>query len=291
MLKTVSGSDLKFSRIIAGVMNWGKWGAKLNSQEMAKLIQQCVNLGISSFDHADIYGDHTTEAEFGLALKTSKIEREKIQLISKFAICYPNDTRAVKTYNTSKEHILFSVEQSLNNLQTDYLDVLLIHRPSPIMNVNEIVDTFGELKEKGKVLHFGVSNFTVSQMQLFEGKLDLITNQVEASLLHRDPFLNGKFDHCQKQNIHPMIWSPLKGAQLFDESPTTNRIKAVCNKYNWTLDLAAYMFLLHHPHKLFPITGSSKIARIKTAVTALNTKLSNDQWFELWTAATGAKVP
>ncbi len=289
MLETISESSLKLSKIIAGVMHWGKWGAKLDTATMSQLIEQCCELGITTFDHADIYGDHTTEKEFGLAFKQNNIDRKEIQLISKFGICYPNNLRAVKTYDTSTEHIISSVNQSLINLQTDYLDLLLIHRPSPLMDVEQIIRDFETLKKAGKVLHFGVSNFTPSQLDLFKG-FPIVTNQIEASLLHLDPFTDGTIDQCYRRNIHPTIWSPFKGGQIFNTDQRTLKINQVVSKYPWSLDQAALLFLLKHPANLFPIIGTSKIERIKSAIATLKLEISNDQWFELWTASTGHKV-
>lgn len=287
----------QLSRIIAGVMNWGIWGANYKSSHVTQLIEECVDLGVSSFDHADIYGAYTTEALWGEAYANSSIKRDDIQIITKCGICYPSSPEKVKSYNTRKEHIITSVNKSLKNLQTDYIDLLLIHRPSPIMDASEIASAVEELKTAGKILHFGVSNFTSSQMDMIHTSCPIVTNQIQASLLHLDPFLDGTFDFCQKNKIHPMIWSPLGNGRLFkissdfDLVSQRGRILEVCHKYKWSLEEAAYLFLLHHPFSLFPITGSSKISRIKTAVEALDKKISNDQWFELWTASTGTKIP
>jgi len=287
----------QLSQIVAGVMNWGVWGADYKPSEVAALIDGCVNLGVTSFDHADIYGGYTTEALWGEAINNSSVKRSDIELITKCGICYPRSSEEVKSYNTQKEYIINAVDTSLKNLKTDYIDLLLIHRPSPIMHGAEIASAINELKQSGKIRDFGVSNFTPSQMDMMHSLSPIVTNQVEASLLHLDPYLDGTFDFCQKNNIHPMIWSPLANGRLFKSSSNyelltqRSRIMDVCTKYDWTLDEAAYLFLLHHPHNLVPVTGSSKIERIQTAVTCLEKEISNDQWFELWTASTGTKVP
>jgi len=290
----------ELSKVIAGVMNWGKWGAKLDQQAMSTLIEACVDHEITSFDHADIYGGYTTEAEFGEALSSSSIKRDQVQLITKCGICYPCEARpefAIKSYNTTKRYIMDCADRSLRNLQTKYIDALLIHRPSPLMNISEIAEAFSALKAAGKVNYFGVSNFSTTQLQMLQSHFPLVTHQIEASILHLDPFLNGTFDQCQKNHFRPMIWSPLGGGKLFGESidfefvNRRSRLMEVANRYDWSIDEMAYLFLLHHPARLFPVTGSSKIDRILIAKQAYEKEITNDQWFEIWTASTGKRVP
>ena len=175
---------MNLSRIISGTMNWGSWGANYSSKEISELIRCAYENGINSFDHADIYGGYTTEEAFGKAFKLSGIEREKVIFISKCGIMYPCEKLQidVKHYDYSKSHIIKSVENSLNNLNTDYLDSLLLHRPSPIMDINEIGDTIDYLMDKKMIKSFGVSNFTVSQMSLIEKHLKISFNQINFSL-------------------------------------------------------------------------------------------------------------
>jgi len=290
----------ELSKVIAGVMKWGAWGAKLDIEAMSQLINQCVEHEITSFDHADIYGGYTTEAEFGAAFQATGLKREQVQLITKCGICYPCDERPdfkIKSYNLTKEYIIDCVDNSLRNLRTKYIDVVLIHRPSPLMDLHEIAEAFGALKAAGKVWYFGVSNFTPTQLDNLQSHVPLVTNQVEGSILQLDRFLDGTFDQCQKYHFKPMIWSPLGGGKLFSESADHDfvqrrgRLKDVADKYGWTLDQMAYIFLLHHPVKMFPVTGSSKLDRILLAKEAFEISITNEQWFEIWTASTGQKVP
>ncbi len=289
-----------FSRIIAGAMKWGQWGAKLQQAEMTKLIEECLELGVTTFDHADIYGAHTTEAEWGAAFKASSISRDKIQIITKCGIMMPSEQMPhIKShhYDTSKGHIIHSVENSLRNLQTDYIDMLLIHRPSPLMDPNEIMKAMDQLTKSGKVKNFGVSNFTPSQMLLINSTFDVEANQVEISLFELSAFLDGTLDNCILYDLIPMAWSPLGGGSLF--SPTSSvellakreRLNEVAKKYDWSLDEMVYLFLLHHPSHIRPVVGSSKIERIKVAVDCTHRIISDAQWFEIWTAATGENVP
>ncbi len=175
---------VNFSSIISGTMTWGEWGKNYSTKEMASLIEHCVSIGVSTFDHADIYGDYSNEAEFGAAFKESGIERESIELISKCGISRVCDRRnyMVHHYNYTKEYIINSVKQSLQNLQTDYLDVLLLHRPSPLMNPYEISEAITYLKNKEMIRSFGVSNFTPSQLSMIDKQLKVEINQIEISL-------------------------------------------------------------------------------------------------------------
>lgn len=289
-----------FSKVVAGVMKWGQWGAKLETKAMAKLIRDCLDIGVTTFDHADIYGNHTTEAEWGLAYQSSGISRSDIQLISKCGIMMPSAQRPTikhKHYDTSVGHIIKSVETSLTNLKTDHLDLLLIHRPNPLMRSHDIASAFEKLSASGKVFRFGVSNFTTSQMKLIGKTADIRYNQIEISPFALDSFVDGTLDYCMAHSIRPMAWSPLGGGQLFsalsrsDEIDRRSRLTAVADRHGWSLDEMAYLFILHHPADIQIVTGTSKIERIQIACDAVHTIISDAQWYEIWTAATGVDVP
>jgi predicted oxidoreductase len=289
-----------FSKIIAGVMKWGQWGAQLETPQMSRLIDECSDIGVTTFDHADIYGGHTTEKEWGLAFQSSNVSRNKIQIITKCGIMMPSDQMPhIRNphYDTSVGHIIRSVEKSLQNLKTEYLDMLLIHRPSPLMDPNEIMKAIDVLKSSGKVRSFGVSNFTPSQMLLINSAVDIEANQIEISLFELSAFLNGALDNCMLYDVMPMAWSPLGGGKLFSPTPSIEllakrgRLQKVAETYGWSLDEMVYLFLLHHPAHIRPVVGSSKIERIKIAVDCNRTIISDAQWFEIWTAAMGTEVP
>ncbi len=289
-----------FSKIIAGVMKWGQWGAKLPQPEMTRLIEECYDISVTTFDHADIYGAHTTEEEWGVAFEKSSLSREKIQIITKCGIMMPSDQKPhikQKHYDTSQSHIIRSVETSLKNLKTDYIDMLLIHRPSPLMDPTDIMKAMDILKSSGKVKSFGVSNFSPSQMLLVNSACDVDANQVEISLFELSAFLDGTLDNCILYDLIPMAWSPLGGGKLFLPSSSEEllakreRLTQVAKKYDWSLDKMVYLFLLHHPAHIRPVVGSSKIERIKVAVDCSHTIISDAQWFEIWTAAMGTGVP
>ncbi len=288
------------SRLIAGAMKYGQWGAGFSISDLSELIKGTFDLGITAFDHADIYGDYEEEERFGRAFKQSGIERDKIQIISKCGIRllsekHPEDY--IKHYKNSKSYILAQAEQSLKYLNTEYLDVLLIHRPSPLMDPSEMAEAFTSLKADGKVLHFGASNFTHSQYAMLNSYFPLVTNQVEASLLHLDPFLDGTFDQALELKSPPMIWSPLAGGQLFNDAQAKNhpevisKVQTMAEELEVTIDQILLAFLLKHPAGLLPILGTTKLTRLKAGVDALKIKLTDQQWFELWTSSVGTDVP
>lgn len=287
------------SRLILGVWRMAEW--QQSPQETLALIQQCVELGVTTFDHADIYGNYTCEELFGTALQASPQLRSQIQLISKCGIKLVSQNRPahqLKHYDTSRDHILTSVDHSLQALQTDYLDVLLIHRPDPLMDADEVAEVFSQLKQAGKVLHFGVSNFSPSQLDLLASRLafPLVTNQIEISVMHLDAFTDGTLDQCQRLKIAPMAWSPFAGGQLFQgQTPKAVRVRqaveAIAQSLGASLDQVALAWLLTHPAQIVPILGTGNLDRIRRAVEAENLKLSREQWFTLWTASTGVNVP
>jgi len=225
--------------------------------------------------------------------------RNQMQIISKCGIklVSPNKPEnIIKSYDTSKNYILISAENSLKNLQTDYLDVLLIHRPDPLMNPDEIAEAFFQLQKSGKVLHFGVSNFTSSQLELIASHFPIVINQIEISILNLQPFIDGTLDQCIIKKILPLAWSPLGGGNIFAklEDERNKRITAVAlilaEKYNVGPDQILLSWLLKHPSSIIPVLGTSKIERIKLAMDSTKINLEREEWFMLWRASTGYEV-
>lgn len=284
------------SPIIAGTMNWGVWDKNLNTSEMANLIHVCFENKITTFDHADIYGGYTTEASFGKALTESKIGREKIQLISKCGIQHISENREnkVKHYDYSKNYIIWSVENSLKNLHSDYLDVLLLHRPSPLMNADEIAEAVEKLKADGKILDFGLSNFTPSQTDLIRSKTEVSYNQVQFSATDFEAMLNGSLDHMQVNNIRPMAWNPL-GTVFRENTDQTKRLKTLLadlvSKYHVGSDTILLSWILQHPAKIIPIAGTVNVSRLQQLFKATKFKLEEEEWFAIWTESMGNQVP
>lgn len=285
----------KLSKIIAGTMNWGIWDKKLNTQEMLQLMHVCIENQITTFDHADIYGGYTTEAEFGKAFGESKIDRNSIQLISKCGIQAIADNREakIKHYNYSKKHIIWSVENSLQNLQTDYLDVLLLHRPSPLLIATEVAEAVAKLKEEGKIIDFGLSNFTASQTELILQNTAVNYNQIQFSATHLEPMLDGSLDFMQVHNIKPMSWNPL-GSVFREDSEKTRRLKkllaTLVDKYHVGSDTILLSWILQHPSNVIPVAGTVNVARIQQLVKATELQLDIEDWFAIWSESMGRKV-
>jgi predicted oxidoreductase len=284
-----------FSPLIIGTMRWGIWGANFNIPQTQNFIHCALAEGLSTFDCADIYGDYTTEELFGKALSGMKVDRSQLQIISKCGLEMPCQNRnyKVKAYNYSKHHILNSVENSLKNLHTDFLDVLLLHRPSPLMNPEEIVESFELLKSQEKVKHFGVSNFSVSQFDLVNQYFPLITNQIECSLNETKAFNDGTLDQMMIKKLAPMAWSPM-GNYFSLPTEQNLRLKKVleklCKKYNCREDQLLLAFLIKHPAKILPVLGTSNINHLKNANASLEIKLENEDWFLLLEASNGKPV-
>ena len=288
---------MDFSKIIVGVMRWGIWGANHSESGVQKLIETSLEEDLYTFDHADIYGGYTTEELFGNAFSEMKINREKIQLITKCGICMPSEKKnfPLKYYNYSKEYILNQVDESLKNLKTDYIDLLLLHRPSPLINPEEIAAAFGVLRSSGKVRDFGVSNFTTSQFDLISKYFpQLVTNQVEVSLTETKAFYDGTIDQMMLKKLQPMAWSVM-GTYFSEDSERTARIKSILEvltkKYNAEEAQLLLAFLLKHPSKIIPIIGTSKVESIKSLKKSLQINLEIEDWFSLLEASLGHDVP
>jgi predicted oxidoreductase len=288
---------LQLSPVVAGTMNYGLKGSELSVKQVSNLIYKAMETGITTFDMADIYGDYTTEALFGKAWKTLHIPRDKVQFITKTNIKAPNQTRKeylIKHYNSTAQHIRWSVENSLKALHTDYLDLLLIHRPDPLMNPTEIAGIFKTLKKEGKVNHFGVSNFTPSQFGMLNQEIPLFTNQVEISLLYSDRLLDGTLDQCLQNHIQPMAWSPLGGYFSRQGKEITRTQKVLTSlkvKYQASEAQLLISWLLKHPAQIIPVLGTTKPERIKESWEAQKINLERQDWFALWEAARGFEVP
>jgi predicted oxidoreductase len=238
---------------------------------------------------------------FGNVLRENPSLRKKIQVVTKCGIKLISQKfpeHKLHCYDTSKAHIIKSAENSLRNLSTDYIDLLLIHRPDPLMRADDTAEAFYDLKKSGKVLHFGVSNFLPTQFNLLQSRLDfpLITNQIEVSVLNTDHFDNGNIDFLQEKRISPMVWSPFAGGRIFwENSEQANRVRnalnEIANKYQVGIDAAATAWLLVHPVNFIVVLGSGKIDRIKSALKGLEIKLTREEWFKIWIASKGHDVP
>jgi predicted oxidoreductase len=276
-------------------MNWGVWDKNLNTTEMSHIIRLCVENKITTFDHADIYGGYTTEAQFGKAFTESKISRDKLQFISKCGIQHTQGrNNTIKHYDYSSDYIIWSVENSLKNLQTDYLDVLLLHRPSPLMIADEIAEAVSKLKSEGKIIDFGVSNFTTSQTELIQQKTEINYNQIQFSATHYEAMLDGSLDFMQLHTIRPMSWNPL-GTVFREDIEQTRRLKKLLvqlvEKYSVGSDTILLAWILKHPSKVIPVAGTVNSARIQSLMKAVELDLDMLDWFAIWSESMGNKVP
>jgi predicted oxidoreductase len=286
------------SPIVAGTWRLAEWGWP--AEQAAAWIEQCIELGVTSFDHADIYGGYTVEGLFGDALALRPGLRERLQIVTKCGIqlvAPARPTHRLKSYDTSRAHLIASVEQSLRALRTDRIDLLLVHRPDALLDAGDVAQTVDLLKRAGKVLHFGVSNFAPSQFELLDAATPLATNQVELSPLQRAPLHDGTLDQAQRLQRRPMIWSPLAGGRLLggDESPDARRVRwvlgSVAARLGVTPATLAYAWLLRHPSRPLPVAGTRRIDALREAVAALSVHLDAETWYEIWQAGTGHDVP
>jgi len=293
-------NDISRSRIVQGCWKLTDWN--LSAPELLEHIHQLAGIGITSFDHADIYGDYRCEKLFGDALKLDPGFRYHIRLISKCGIKLLSDKypeRKIKSYDYSATHIISSVEQSLVNFRTDHIDLLLLHRPAPFFNPEEVAEAFESLEKQGKVLAFGVSNFLPSQFEMLEAytPMSLVTNQVEISPYCLEHFNNGNMDFFLKKKIFPMAWSPLaRGILINPDDERSFRINQILLEIAQEtgaddIDILVYSWLLSHPAGIIPVTGSRKIERVRRALDAIHFPLTQEQWYRIYNASTGRDLP
>lgn len=292
---TANGPAL--SAIVAGVWRMAEW--QMDVQARIRWIEECLALGITSFDHADIYGDYQVESLFGATLAAEPGLRERMQLVTKCGIKLVSAHRpehAIKSYDTSPQHVIASVHRSLRELHTDRIDLLLIHRPDALTDPDALAAAFGTLRDAGKVLHVGVSNHAPSQLALLQRRFPVATNQIEFSPLHLAPLSDGTLDQCVDLGMRPMIWSPLAGGRLVtSNAEPVRRVRAVLEalgtEFGVSAVTVAYAWLLRHPSQPVPITGSRRVEALRDAVAALGVRLSAESWYRIWEAGAGHSVP
>jgi predicted oxidoreductase len=292
-------SDFTVSAFIQGYWRLAEWG--YSATDLLRFVSQHLEAGVSTVDHADIYGDYRCETLFGEALKRQPALRQQLEIVSKCDIKlqssqYPE--HKINHYDTSHEHIVLSVNNSLSRLNTDYLDVLLIHRPDILMNADQLADTFAQLKQAGKVRYFGVSNFTPMQFDLLQSRLSdpLVTNQIECNPINMQVSEDGTLEHLQLHRIKPMIWSCLAGGNIFQaDTAQAQRLRhtlsAIGKEINASMDQVIYAWLLKLAVGALPVMGSSNIERLHSALAASAINLSREQWYQIWVASKGHNVP
>lgn len=272
-----------------------------STKRIREKIDACLEAGITAFDHADIYGGYTCEGLFGKALAEAPELRDRMEIITKCGIRYPGPELPdleVKHYDATADMIEQCVDRSLRELQTDRIDLLLIHRPDWLTSAEDTAIGLRRVMRDGKVLHVGVSNYTTHQFSLLECFLGAppVTNQVELSLLHMDPIHDGTLDQCQFKGVRPMAWSPLAGGRLFDPenqraAQTMELLTQIGAEYGVTPEQVALAWVAMLPSGPQIVIGTNQIDRIKDAAASSDLTLTRTQWYQLWEAAQGRKVP
>ncbi|XRY10318.1 aldo/keto reductase [Franconibacter pulveris 601] len=293
---TLAPQGPEFSRLVMGYWRLMEW--KFSARELVSFIEAHLDSGITTVDHADIYGGYQCEAAFGEALRLAPHLRQRIEIVTKCGIATTaKEENTLGHYITSREHILRSAETSLKNLATDSLDLLLIHRPDPLMDADEVAEAFLALHQSGKVRHFGVSNFTPAQFMLLQSRLPftLATNQVEISPVYQPLLLDGTLDQLQQLRIRPMAWSCLGGGRLFNDAafqPLRDELQNVAQELGAeTIEQVVYAWVMRLPSQPLLIIGSGKIERVRAAIPALSLEMTRQQWFRIRKAALGYDVP
>jgi predicted oxidoreductase len=287
-----------FSRIVYGAWRLND-GVDTTPELALKKIQACLEVGVTTFDHADIYGNYACEALFGAALKRDTSVRRKIQIITKCGIMLKSDQfpdRKVKHYDTSAQHIRASVDASLTRLGVDVLDVLLLHRPDPMMDAAATGACLDGLVKTGKIRAVGVSNFKPWDWTLLQANMrsPLVTNQLELSLLARSPFTDGTLAQAQQASAPPMAWSPLAGGALFSGDMAALRVRPalqrIAEQHDVGIEAVAIAWLLAHPARIVPVMGTNNLVRIAKLGDAFKVSMPRETWYELLELAQGHEV-
>lgn len=288
---------LTFSRIVYGLWRLGD-DADTSPAHVQRKVELCLAQGITTLDQADIYGGYTAEALLGAAFRTAPGLRDRCEIVTKCDIVAPVGRHAaarVKYYDTTQAHIAASVEASLSAMATDRIDLLLIHRPDPLMDHHETGRALDALVASGKVRAVGVSNFRPWDFTLLQSAMSarLVTNQIEISLIAHHPFTNGDVAFLQERGIPPMAWSPLAGGALFAESPAPLRaaLHRIAAEQGVGAASVAVAWLLRHPARILPVMGTNDPGRIARLAEAARVALTRQDWFELYSAALGNEVP
>jgi len=293
---TGASESLSVSRIIYGMWRLGD-DPDTSPKHIQAKIEACLEQGVSTFDQADIYGAYTAEGLLGAALKQAPALRGQMEIITKCDIVAPIGMHAdkrVKYYDSSQPAINQAVDRSLQEMAIEQIDLLLIHRPDPLMDADETGEALDGLIASGKVKALGVSNFRPWDMDLLQSRMNnkLVANQIEISLAENTALTNGDLAYLQQHKIAPMAWSPLAGGQLLQDSqsPLGMKLKEMAAMHGVAPSSMAVAWLLRHPAAILPVMGSNSIERIKLFGEAMNVQLDRQSWFELLEAAMGHEV-
>lgn len=289
--------NLSFSRLIYGMWRLGDDADTSPAHVIAK-IRACLGQGLTTFDQADIYGDYGSEVLLGAALKADPSLRGQMEIITKCDICLISGARPehrVKHYDTSAAHISASVDRSLENMNIEQIDCLLLHRPDPLMDAAETGAALDAVVASGKVRTVGVSNFRPWDWRQLQDQMKtrMVTNQIEINPLALDCFTNGDLVEMQRDGLRPQAWSPLAGGQLFanTSSAVGARLAKIAAREGLALDILLIAWLLRHPAGILPVMGTNNLQRIAGFSDALNASMDRQTWFEIYEAGLGSEVP
>jgi predicted oxidoreductase len=292
VMKIQLNEQLSISKLVIGCMRMNDWN--LSVKQSVESIEWCIERGITTFDHADIYGgDHRNEALFGEALKMEPSLREKIQIVTKCAISVPNAKNPhIKTrfFNTDKPYILEQVNDSLDKLHCGYVDILLIHMFDLLIDPGELHATLQQLKNEGKVKYFGLSNHSPLEFDTLQKYTDIkfVTHQFMLNPLGIQNYQNGTMTHCLKEGISPMIWSPLAGGRLFKAAnPVDEKMKNVLENIRKELQLehldeVVYKWIFKHSSNPAIVLGTGNKERIERAIISVDgPQMTREQWYKI----------
>lgn len=290
-------TTIQMSDVIQGFWRLNEW--KMSNKALNYHLHTLVEQGITTMDHADIYGGYSCEGLFGEALSLTPALRQKMQIVTKCGIVLPSEKMGFNhhIYDYSKQHIHMSVDRSLDQLQVDEIDLLLLHRPSPLMDAEEVAETLLSLQQVGKVRRFGVSNFKDHQYQLLKQAmtkvgLDIDVNQLEISAVELGNIEDGTLQRMKLDDVDIMAWSPLGGGKIFREDGSSQKavLERIAERYDTTLDVVMYAWLNHLPYDIHPIVGSQQITRAQAALKARDLNITDQDWFDMYKEALGRDI-
>ena len=288
--------DLSLSRIIYGMWRLGDDADTSPTHVQAK-IESCLAQGITTMDQADIYGGYMAEEILGNALRDAPSLKNRIEIVTKCDIVAPvgrHEAARVKYYDTGRAHITQSVEDSLRLMGIEAIDLLLIHRPDPLMDHHETGATLDDLVASGKVRSVGVSNFRPWDWELLQSAMTtrLVTNQIEISVLAHHPFTNGDIAFLQRHGIPPMAWSPLAGGALFapENKAVHDSLAAIAARHDSDVTSLVVAWLMAHPARIMPVMGTNNLDRIASFGAAAGINIDRETWYEIYTIVLGDEV-
>ena len=269
---------------------------------LLELLKACLDCGITTIDTAEIYGGYRVEELTGAALALDAGVKGRMEVITKAGIFVPNafhPDRRFAHYNASAARLIKSAEKSLRGLGVEALDCFLVHRPDWVASIDETAAGLNRLVKDGKIRSAGVSNYSASQFAALSSRMEqpLVTNQVEFHPFHMDPIVDGVFDQCQEKRVRPMAWSPMAGGRIFAEGDAdAARLRLACSEMSGryggaSVDQLVLAWIMAHPVKPMPVLGTAKAARVRAAAGAMDVALTREDWYGLWEAAKGHRIP